>query len=174
MKSNFLWEYLNSYPNSTMKNTKDIVNLLTEEGYKKIEKEIEYRETKLRNSLTETLNDMRNQGDLSENDGFTMAVEQNEQNEEEIKRLQDLLKTSKVVKRKSKTTVDIGSKVTIDYNGSGEKTFTIVGEDNANPLENKISYKSPIGEALMNRKVGEKIILQTPGGEKICHIKTIN
>ncbi|MCD4756349.1 GreA/GreB family elongation factor [bacterium] len=157
-----------------MKNTNTTVNLLTAEGYKKIEKEIGYRETKLRDSLTDTLNEMRSQGDLSENDGFTMAVEQSEQNEEEITRLKTLLKNSKVVKRRSKTKVDIGSKVTIDDNGSGEKIFTIVGEDNTNPLENKISYKSPIGEALMKRKVGEKITLQTPGGEKICQIKAIN
>jgi len=166
MKLNFLWEYLNSYPNSIVKNTKELVNLLTAQGYKKIEKEIKYRETKLRDSLSDTLNDMRNQGDLSENDGYTMAVEQSEQNEEEIIRLTTLLKNAKVVTRRSKTKVDIGSEVTIDYENSEEKVFTIVGEDSANPLENKISYKSPIGQALMKRKVGEKITLDTPGGEQ--------
>ncbi|MCD4811954.1 GreA/GreB family elongation factor [bacterium] len=157
-----------------MKNRKETENLLTTQGYKKIKKEIKYRETKLRESLSNTLNDMRSQGDLSENDGYTMAVEQSEQNEEEINRLTALLKNAKVVKRRSKTKVDIGSMVTIDYNDSEEKVFTIVGEDNTNPLENKISYKSPIGQALMKRKVGEKITLNTPGGKRICHIKAIN
>jgi transcription elongation factor GreA len=149
------------------------INLLTVEGYEKIKNEIEYRETQLRDSLAETLNEMRNQGDLRENDGYSMAVEQNDQNEEEISRLKGLILNSKVVKTKSKTKVNIGSTVTVSSDNAEDRIYTIVGEDNANPLENKISYKSPIGSALMDRKVGEKLTLQTPRGEIKCEIKAI-
>ena len=157
-----------------MKNTTEKVNLLTTDGYEKIKNEIEYRETKLRDSLSETLNDMRNQGDLRENDGFSMAVEQNDQNEDEISRLKILLQNSKIVKKRSKNKVDIGSKVTVDCENIGIKVYTIVGQDNANPLENKISYKSPIGAALMSKKVGEKFSLNTPRGKTSCEIRNIS
>jgi len=157
-----------------MKKAKENVNLLTAEGYEKIKKEIDYRETKLRDSLSETLDDMRNQGDVSENNGFSMAIEHNDQNEAEILRLKILLQNSKVIKRKSKTNVNIGSKVSVNYGNTGTKVYTIVGEDSANPSKNKISYKSPVGGALMQKKVGEKFILDTPRGKINCEIKAIN
>jgi transcription elongation factor GreA len=156
-----------------MSKTKEIKNLLTAEGYEKIKNEIEHRENVLRNELAETLNEMRSQGDLRENDGYTLAVEENEQNEEEIIRLKELLKNSKIVKTVGKTKVSIGNKVTISCNGYKDKIYTIVGEDHANPLENRISYKSPIGNALIGKKVGDKFQLTTPKGEVSCKIKEI-
>jgi transcription elongation factor GreA len=148
-----------------MRNRKETKNLLTAEGYEKIKEEIDYRVNELRKELGKTLNEMREQGDLSENDGYSLAVEENERNEAEIARLKALLKNSKVVKNPGKSKVNIGHKVTISYNGKKEKVYTIVGEDNANPMENKVSYKSPVGEALMGKKVGDKFTLKTPKGE---------
>lgn len=156
-----------------MKKNDQNLNLLTKEGREKIKEEIEYREKVLRNELAETLNEMRDQGDLRENDGYTMAVEENEQNEEEILRLKELLLNSKIVKNTDKSIVDVGTTVTISYDGQNDKIYTIVGEDNANPLENKISYKSPIGAALMGNKVGDKFKLETPKGKIQCTIKKI-
>lgn len=149
------------------------INLLTKEGYEKIRKEIEYREQEVRSDLAEILDEMRNQGDLSENDGYSLAVEENEQNEEEISRLKELLKNSKIVKNPSKTKVTVGNTVTISCDGQKNRVYTIVGEDNANPLENKISYKSPIGAALIGKKVGDKFTLDTPKGEIGCQIESI-
>jgi transcription elongation factor GreA len=148
------------------------VNLLTKEGYEKIKNELKYRETELRDSLAETLNEMRNQGDLRENDGYSMAVEQNDQNEEEIIRLKELLKNSQIVKKKAKSKIDVGSKVVIDCKNS-KREYTIVGENSANPLENKISYKSPIGQALMGKKIGEKFVFSTPKGDMDCKVLSI-
>jgi transcription elongation factor GreA len=150
-----------------------IQNLLTAEGYDKIKKEIEHREKVLRKELSETLNEMRNQGDVSENDGYSLAIEENDQNEEEIIRLKDLLINSKIVKKVSKTRVSVGNKVTISCNGNKDKVYTLVGEDHANPLENRISYKSPIGNALIGKKVGDKFDLSTPKGSIKCIIKKI-
>lgn len=148
-------------------------NLLTAEGYDKIKEEIEHREKVLRVELAETLNEMRSQGDLSENDGYTLAVEENSQNEEEIIRLKELLKNSKIVKSTGKKKVTVGSRVTIECDGKKEMIYTIVGEDNANPMENKISYKSPIGGAIIDKKIGESFKLKTPKGEMKCKIKAI-
>jgi transcription elongation factor GreA len=156
-----------------MKEKKNSVNLLTTEGYKKIKEEIEYRENVLRKELSETLNEMREQGDLSENDGYSLAVEENEQNEEEIARLKKLLKNSKIVKKRDKSKVNVGNKVIVAYDGEKDRVYTLVGEDNANPLENRISYKSPIGSALLGKKVGDKFTLSTPKGKVECKIKKI-
>lgn len=152
---------------------KDTINLLTKEGYNKIKEEIEYREKTLRESLAETLNEMRNQGDLRENDGYSLAVEDNDRNEEEIIRLKNLLKNSKIVKSNGKKKVSIGHTVTIICDKQDDRTYKIVGDDGANPLENIISHKSPIGKALMDRKVGEKFTLETPKGEINCKLKSI-
>jgi transcription elongation factor GreA len=156
-----------------MKKKEKNLNLLTTEGFEKIKKELDYRENILREELAETLNDMRNQGDLRENDGYSLAVEENEQNEEEIIRLKELLKNSKVVKNLGKTKVNVGNKVTISCGKQKDRIYTIVGEDHANPLEGRISYKSPIGEALMGKKVGNRFKLKTPKGEVQCEIKSI-
>jgi len=156
-----------------MKKDERALNLLTKEGLEKIKEEINYRETTLRSELSQTLNEMRDQGDLRENDGYTLAVEENEQNEEEISRLKNLIVNSKIVKKKTKDKVDVGNTVTISYDGEGDRVYTIVGEDNSNPLENKISYKSPIGASLMGGKVGDEFKLNTPKGEIKCRIKNI-
>lgn len=150
------------------------INLLTAEGYDKIKKEIEHREKVLRLELAETLNEMRSQGDLSENDGYTLAVEENSQNEEEIIRLKELLKNSKIVKSTGKKKVNLGSKVIISCDKGKDREYTVVGEDNANPMENKVSYKSPIGEALIDKKIGDSFTLKTPSGEMKCKIKAID
>jgi len=152
---------------------KETRNLLTAEGYEKIKKEIEHREKVLRIELAEILNEMRSQGDLSENDGYSLAVEENSQNEEEISRLKELLKNSKIVKATSKKRVTIGNKVTILCDSGKDRVYTLVGEDNTNPLENKISYKSPLGEAIMDKKIGDSFTIKTPAGEMKCKIKTI-
>ena len=156
-----------------MKKDKRNLNLLTKQGSEKIKKNINYRENILREELAVTLNDMRSQGDLRENDGYSLAVEENEQNEEEIIRLKELLKNSKIIKNPGKTKVNVGNTVNISCDGHKDRVYTIVGEDHANPLEKRISYKSPIGEALMEKKVGDQFSLKTPKGEIHCEIKSI-
>lgn len=156
-----------------MKKEEKNLNLLTRQGAEKIKKEIERRENVLREELAVTLNDMRSQGDLRENDGYSLAVEDNEQNEEEIIRLKELLKSSKIIKKPGKTKVNVGNTVNISCDRQKDRVYTIVGEDHANPIEKRISYKSPIGEALMDKKVGDKFNLKTPKGEIRCEIKSI-
>lgn len=148
--------------------------LLTEEGYQKLMDELKHREGNLRSELQETLNQMRSQGDLKENDGYTIAVEDFQNNEEKILDIKKQLENSEIVKNKSKNSVTVGSKVTIECEGGNLRNYTIVGEDETNPMEGKISYKSPIGESLMDQKKGMDIKIKTPRGETVCKIVSID
>lgn len=144
--------------------------LLTKEGYEKLKDELKYREGDLRKKLQETLNQMRNQGDLRENDGYTMAVDDFQGNEEKILSIRGTLERAVIVKKKKSSTIDIGSHVTIECGKGQIRKYTIVGENEANPLESKISYKSPIGSSLIGKKKGEKINIESPSGKMECKI----
>jgi len=147
--------------------------LLTEEGFKKLKKELERREGKIRTELQDTLNQMRNQGDLRENDGYSIAIDDFQNNEDRILEIKERLDRAEVVEKKNEDTVDIGSKVTIECQGGKLKTFDIVGTDEANPLEAKISYRSPIGSSLMGKKKGAKLTIETPAGSTSCVIVSV-
>jgi transcription elongation factor GreA len=154
----------------TAKNTKI---LLTREGLKKLEEDLKRREGELRSKLQETLNQMRSQGDLRENDGYTIAVEDFQTNEEKILEIKDTLEKAEIVIKRQGSKVELGSKVTIECEGGKLKTFNIVGENEANPLESKISYKSPIGSSLLDKKKGNKVNIDTPSGKTSCKIISI-
>ena len=147
--------------------------LLTKEGSKKLEKELKRRETEVRSKLQDTLNQMRSQGDLRENDGYTMAVEDFQTNEEKIIEIKQTLERAEIVLKTKTSKVELGSKVTIECEGGKLKTFNIVGENEANPLESKISYNSPIGSSLLERKKGSKVTIETPAGKTSCTIISI-
>jgi transcription elongation factor GreA len=147
--------------------------LLTKEGFKKLQTELKEREGKIRKQLQETLNQMRSQGDLRENDGYSIATEDFQNNEEKILEIKSRLEVAQVVEKKKVDKVDIGCKVTIECEGGKLMTLDIVGEDEANPLESKISYKSPIGSSLMGKKKGTKVSIETPSGKTSCKVMSI-
>jgi transcription elongation factor GreA len=154
---------------------KDSQILLTKEGYKKLKEDLHHREKVLRKKLQDTLNQMRSQGDLSENDGYTIAVEDYQNNEEKILDIRDKLERGEIVEKKKVSVVELGCTVTIECNNGKkeERTYTIVGEDETNPLESKISYKSPIGASLMGKKKGSTLVIETPLEKKNCKIIAI-
>lgn len=132
-------------------------------GLKKLKDELKQRETVVRAKIADTIDEMRNQGDLKENDGYAMALEDQHINEERILELKEKIKTAKVVKDKNKNIVGLGDIVTL----KGEKTvkYEITSEDEANPLEGKISYLSPIGQAIMGKKLKATVTITTPKGD---------
>lgn len=144
--------------------------LLTQEGFKKLKLELEEREGKIRTDLQDVLNQMRSQGDLRENDGYSIAIEDFQNNEERILEIRQNLELAEIVEKKSNEKIDIGSKVTIECEGGKEKTFNIVGIDEANPLESKISYNSPIGSSLMGKEKGDQLTIETPAGITSCTV----
>jgi transcription elongation factor GreA len=135
----------------------------TKKGFDKLVEELKFREKELRSKIADTLNEMRNQGDLRENDGYSMAVENQQINEEKIMNLKEKIQDAEIIRDKNKNVVGIGDIVTLE---NGKKIrYEVTSEDEANPLERKISHKSPIGTAIIGKKVGEKVKIDTPKGK---------
>ena len=115
----------------------------------------------------------REQGDLSENSEYTDAKQNLAFIDGRIAELEALLHEVKVVTSHPKGQVDVGCKVTLHIDGKKE-IFTIVGEWEADPKEKKISHESPLGKALLGKKVGESVEVEAPAGKilyKILHIE---
>ena len=126
---------------------------LTAEGKKELEKELDEL-IKGRPAIAERIAIARSFGDLSENEEYSSARNEQTVAESRIMELQDILKNAKVIRGGKKTKVDLGATVTLNMNGK-KATYTVVGTTEANPLEGKISNESPIGKALLGHKTGE-------------------
>lgn len=139
--------------------------VLTQEGYDDIVSELsELKETKLPVAI-ERVATARSFGDLSENSEYHAAREDLAFMEGRISELEVLVNKAKVVKvKKGRTTVGVGSTVTVHI-GKSKHTYKIVGEWEANPAEKKISESSPLGTALIGKKVGEEIEVEAPAGK---------
>lgn len=150
---------------------------LTKEGKAEKIKHLEYLKSVRRNEVADQIKAAREYGDLSENSEYDAARAEQAMLESEIAMLEDTLRVAKIVdpnKRKNDV-VGIGSQVTVfDIEFDEEVTYTIVGSLESKPMENIISNQSPIGQALMGKKVGETISAATPSGRislKIVDIK---
>ena len=126
---------------------------LTAEGKKELEKELDEL-IKGRPAIAERIAIARSFGDLSENEEYSSARNEQKVAESRIMEIQDILKNAKVIRGGKKTKVDLGATVTLNMNGK-KATYTVVGTTEANPLEGKISNESPIGKAIFGRKAGE-------------------
>jgi transcription elongation factor GreA len=145
--------------------------VLTKEGLAKIKEELRSLQEETRPKVVERLALARQQGDLSENQEYTAARDELAFVDGRIEELIDILDKSVVVKEKTgpKGVVDIGCKVKVK-NGQGEHVYHIVGEWEANPAEKKVSHSSPLGKALMGRKVGEEVEFEAPAGKILFNI----
>ena len=140
--------------------------LVTEEGLKKIQDELAERKGKIRQQIADAIKEAKEQGDLSENAEYSEAKRQQSENESRIGELEFTLKEATVVAYdKSSGVVQMGSKVKVKFNGS-EMEFQIVGSNEANPNEMKISNESPMGKAFLGKKKGDKVDVETPAGKK--------
>ncbi len=126
---------------------------LTAEGKKELEKELDEL-IKGRPAIAERIAIARSFGDLSENEEYSSARNEQKVAESRIMEIQEILKNAKVIRGGKKTKVDLGATVTLSMNGK-KVTYTVVGTTEANPLEGKISNESPIGKALLGHKADE-------------------
>ena len=142
-----------------------MIKFVTEEGLKKIKDELEYRKNIQRQGIANSIKEAKEQGDLSENAEYSAAKGQQAENEAKIAELEFMLKEAKVATYdKNLGLVQMGSKVLVKFDGS-EMEFQIVGSNEANPSELKISNESPMGKAFMHRKKGDEVSVETPGGK---------
>ena len=136
---------------------------ITQEG--KSELEVELTELKgRRGNIAEKIANARDYGDLSENAEYDAAREEQGLVESRIAEIEDILMNAEIIKAGSTSKVGLGSKVELKT-GNKPVTFSVVGPVEADPLEGKISDESPIGEALLGKKVGDHAVITTPKGE---------
>lgn len=138
----------------------------SQEGLSKLKAELETLKTKKRKEIADRLEYAKSLGDLSENSEYQEAKESQILNEAKIAELEDMLRRAVVVKHAPALgKVDIGSKVLVEDFAGKVAEFTIVGAQEAAPLENKISHESPLGKALLGHKKFDEVIAQAPKGE---------
>jgi transcription elongation factor GreA len=137
---------------------------MTKEGLEALRRELdELVETK-RPRLVERLANARQQGDLTENSDYANAKEELEFLDGRIDELEEVLKSASVVKGNGNAGgIDVGTKVTVKVDGD-TSIFEIVGEWEADPANKKISPESPLGQALVGKKVGDKVQVEAPAG----------
>jgi len=141
--------------------------LMTYEGVKKLESELEYLKTVKRKEITEKIKVALGYGDLSENSEYDEAKNDQAFTEGRILQLENMLKNAVVVDESEipKDIVSVGSKVKVkDYEFDEEVEYSIVGSAEADPMNFKISNESPVGSALIGKKVGEIVDVIIPDG----------
>ena len=146
-------------------NNKEI--LLTEEGYKKMEAELEKLKTETRSEIAERIKVALGFGDLSENSEYDEAKNAQAANEDKIAELEAKLRFAKIIDDSEIDTkkVQIGNTVKVlDMEFDEEVEYTIVGSAEADPYEGKISNESPVGKALLGRTIGDIVDVQVPDG----------
>lgn len=138
---------------------------LTAEGLKELQDEL----TELKSRRTEIaakIANARDYGDLSENAEYAGAREEQAQVEGRVADIEEIIKNATLIKPKNNASkVQVGTTVILKNGGPSPVTYTIVGPVEANPLEGRISNESPIGRALLGKKEGEKVEIETPKGK---------
>ena len=142
--------------------------VLTEEGLKKLEAQLDYLISVRRNEVSEQIAVARGFGDLSENAEYDEAKKEQAKVEEEIVRLTNTIRTAVVVADSDISTekVSVGTTVRVkDVDTGDEDEYAIVGANESDPYENKISNESPVGAGLLGAKKGQIVTIEIPAGE---------
>ena len=138
---------------------------LTEEGLNELKKELDYLKLEKRPEVINALKDARALGDLSENAEYDAARSEQASTEARIKELEKMLENVEIISDVKTDAVALGTKVKLEYVGDDETDeFSIVGSKEADPFSNKISNESPIAVAIMGKKQGDKVTVESPNG----------
>ncbi len=137
---------------------------LTKEKFDEFTKELAELKGTRRKEVAESLEYAKSLGDLSENAEYHEARDVQATIEDRIAKLEDLLKSAKIVSSHETNAVNVGSVVTVEKGGT-KSVYTIVGSEEANVVANKISIKSPFGQAVLGKKKGDSFSFTAPSGE---------
>ncbi|MES3031851.1 MAG: transcription elongation factor GreA [Patescibacteria group bacterium] len=138
---------------------------ITEEKRKALEEELQDLKGPKRKEILANLEYAKSLGDLSENAEYHQTREDQGKLEARIKHIEQILQSSQIFKRHGGDIVEVGSKVVVQKEGTkDEKTYTIVGSEEADMVSGKISNRSPFGEALFGKKKGASVRVKTPSG----------
>jgi transcription elongation factor GreA len=149
---------------------------LTPEGAERLQKELAQLTGPGRDQLAKRLRAAIQQGDLSENADYTSAKEEQGFMEGRIQELERILKNVVLIEEngKRRDQVEVGAHVTIQEDDFPTETYFMVGPQEANPRQGKISHESPIGRALLGHKVGDVVMVETPNGTLQLKITSID
>ena len=136
---------------------------ITDTGRQELERELEELKGR-RGEIADKIATARGFGDLSENAEYDTAREERGLLETRIAEIEDILQNASIIQSTGTSEIGLGSTVELK-NDTKTVTYTVVGPVEANPLEGKISNESPIGQALMGKKIGESVVIMTPKGE---------
>ena len=155
------------------------VHYLTKEGYAELEAKLHYLRTERRQEIAERLHQaLEEAGELFENAEYDDAKNNQAFVESEIRRIEEILSNAEIIDElpdRPRDIVAIGSRVTVREKGLKEtEEYILVGPAEANPRMGKVSYKSPMGKALMDQKVGDKITVEAPEGTIVFEIRAID
>ena len=138
---------------------------LTSEGFLKLEEEVDNLKKVERPRVIKAIKEARAQGDLSENAEYSAARDEQGKLEARIKEIEYTLEHAVIIENNKDGKVSIGSVVTIKYDEDDEEEeYSIVGTNEADPFSNKISNESPIAVAIMGKKQGDKVTVESPNG----------
>lgn len=154
---------------------KDNKVYLTDEGFLELEEELNELKNVKRPEVIKALKEARALGDLSENADYDAAKNEQAQIEGRIKTIEKMLENVEIIKDVPKDKVGLGSTVGIKYVDDPDDTdeYKIVGSQEADPFEGRISNESPIAKALMNHKLGDIITVESPNGNYEVEITAI-
>jgi transcription elongation factor GreA len=150
---------------------------MTADGKKKLQDELRNLKLVKRPEVIERIKVARSFGDLSENSEYDSAKDEQSAVESRIQQVEEMLKYADVIDADSvdPNEVSIGKTVTYTEVGTNDpETYTIVGSDESDPLNGKISNNSPIAKALLGKKTGDKVTISTPGGQFDVEINKVS
>ncbi len=146
-----------------MKKEKEVY--LTSEGFLNLEEELDNLKKVERPNVLEAIKEARALGDLSENAEYSSARERQGKLEARIKEIEYLLEHATIIENSNDGKIKVGSNITIKYvEDEDEEEYSIVGTNEADPFENKISNESPIAIAVMGHKQGDVVAVDSPNG----------
>lgn len=147
---------------------------LTREGFERLQNELDYLRTEKRNEVAARLRDALEDGELIENAELEAAKNEQSFVEGRIKELEILLSNARLIGENNQSDIiQVGSKVKVQEEGYDPEEYTIVGAAEADPRLGRISNESPLGKALLNKKPGDKVKVDAPGGEFEIEILSI-
>jgi len=159
------------------KNTNNVNNkvFMTAEGLAKAKKELSELQTAKRKEIAQRIQSARELGDITENSEYEAALEEQAYIEGKIDELSEVIRQAEVVENPTSKDhcVNVGSRVRLHLEGA-EMEYEIVGELEADPVQNKISHESPLGQALLGKKIGDKIEVEAPVGRLFYTVLNIH
>lgn len=163
MTNSISWGIL--FPTNYMTPGNNNAVYISREKLEDLKKELEHLRTTKRKEIAESLEFAKSLGDLSENAEYIQAREDQAKTEERISQIEETIKNAVVVAKHSSSVVEVGSTVVVEKEGSGNnQKFQIVGSEESDTKQGKISNRSPLGLALFGRKKGDLVSFKTPTG----------